>query len=39
VAKEGPYLITNGSWEFNDYTGIISVITAEGESNVCFCET
>lgn len=39
VAKEGPFLITNGSWEFNDYTGIVSLITAEGESNVCFCET
>lgn len=39
VAKEGPFLLTNGAWEFSDYSGIVSAITAEGESNVCFCET
>lgn len=39
VAKEGPFLITNGSWEFNDYSGIVSVITSTGKSNVGFSET
>lgn len=39
VAKEGPFLLTNGAWEFDDYTGGVSVITAEGESNLTFCET
>lgn len=39
VAKEGPFLITNGAWEFSDYSGVVSVITSTGESNVCYSET
>lgn len=39
VAKEGPFLVTNGAWEFSDYTGPVAVITASGESNVTFAET
>lgn len=38
VAKEGPFLVTNGAWEFSDYTGSVSVITSSGESNVCYAE-
>lgn len=39
VAKEGPFLITNGALEWTDYTGPISVITSTGESIICWCET
>lgn len=39
VAKEGPFLVTNGSWEFSDYSGVVSAITAEGESNITYAET
>lgn len=38
VAKEGPFLVTNGSWEFSDYTGVVSAITSTGESNVTYVE-
>ncbi len=39
VAKEGPYLITNGALEWTDYSGPIALITSTGESNVCYSET
>jgi hypothetical protein len=39
VAKEGPFLVTNGAWEFSDYSGGVSVITSTGKSNVTYSET
>lgn len=39
VAKEGPFLVTNGALEWNDYTGPIAAITSAGESNLGYCET
>lgn len=39
VAKEGPFLkAETGAYNISNYSGVVHVITAEGESNVCYAE-